>query len=185
MRYILLVLGVLILLAASIAVVVRSFQIGVATEVRTEAPPPQLPDPAPEDRIPVAAQAPSLPALTGTPEEPRLHPEEPRPHEEASLPVSPSRVPFRNRLDLTPEEIERVRYVLLTHNIMQLEETDFPLRVGASVPEGVVLTPLPIELAKLVPDYSYYSYAISRNQIAIVVTESREIKLLIPVPAPA
>lgn len=196
MRYVLLVLGILILLAASVGVVVRSFQVGTAIEARTEVPQTGQAEPATEDRIPVAAEPkiaqqpdPRIPVAARVPAlpDPAAIPAQSQPRQEAALPPSsaPGKVPFRDRLDLTAAQMERVRYVLLTHNIMQLEAADFPLQVGATVPENVNLLPLPIELSELVPDFEYYSYVISRDQIAIVATDKREIKLLIAVPAPA
>jgi hypothetical protein len=70
--------------------------------------------------------------------------------------------------------------VLLSHTITQAEAAEFPLRIGATVPPEVLLTPLPRDVADAVPDYTHYSYAIAQNQIVIVVTERREIDSLIP-----
>jgi hypothetical protein len=54
------------------------------------------------------------------------------------------------------------------------------LRRGATVPANVDLKPLPPEVASVVPDYKNYSYVVTPGQIAIVITEKREIDLLIP-----
>ena len=63
---------------------------------------------------------------------------------------------------------------------MPSDAAKFPLRVGASVPANVPLKPLPPEVARIVPAYKNYSYVMTQNQIAIVITEKREIDLLIP-----
>jgi hypothetical protein len=86
----------------------------------------------------------------------------------------------RTRLRLTPEQSAKLSYVLLSHTITQAEAAEFPLRIGATVPPEVLLTPLPRDVADAVPDYTHYSYAIAQNQIVIVVTERREIDSLIP-----
>jgi len=54
------------------------------------------------------------------------------------------------------------------------------LRIGGAVPKEVSLTPLPRDVADAIPGYLNYSYVIAQYQIVIVVTERREIDLLIP-----
>jgi hypothetical protein len=44
----------------------------------------------------------------------------------------------------------------------------------------VQLRPLPPEVASIVPDHRNFSYVVAGGQIAIVITEKREIDLLIP-----
>jgi len=89
-------------------------------------------------------------------------------------------VPIGSHLNLTTEQADKLRYVLLTHTIMQSEAPEFPLRIGGNVPPEVSLMPLPREVADAVPGYRNYSYVISQYQIVIVVTERREIDLLLP-----
>lgn len=228
MRYLAIGLIVVLMLAASVAIVVRSFQSPPANPVRQEAAPeapqesgqenPKEPAAAeqrpvppstsqtalvreqapssgpqaapvqetqsrPEIQLPMAAQGPNLFASTPLENTPLMRapelPSTPRAPAKSNTPSASS------RLALSPPDIEKVRHILLTHNIMQTEAADFPLRVGAIVPEGVNLSPLPIELSDIVPAYAQYSYVIVQNQIAIVVSGSREIRVLIPVPAPA
>lgn len=81
---------------------------------------------------------------------------------------------------LTEEQTERVRYVLLSHNVMQEEVENFPLRIGGTVPPNVPLTQLPIEIADVVPAYARYSYVIVQNRIVIAVSNSRRIEVAIP-----
>ncbi|MCC6947101.1 MAG: hypothetical protein IT539_04965 [Bradyrhizobiaceae bacterium] len=89
--------------------------------------------------------------------------------------------PAGTRLTLTAQQSERVRYVLLSHNIMQVEASDLPLRVGGVVPPNVPLLPFPIEMADVVPAYAQYSYVMAQNQIAIVSNASRRIDVVIPI----
>jgi hypothetical protein len=75
---------------------------------------------------------------------------------------------------------EKVRRVIRSYSIAPPERANFPLRLGATVPANVDLKPLPPEVASVVPDYKNYSYVVTPGQIAIVITEKREIDLLIP-----
>ena len=84
------------------------------------------------------------------------------------------------RLALSQAQEEKVRYVLQSHNIIQSEVTDLPLRPGSTVPKDVVLLPLPTELGNVVPDYRSYSYVFIQDRIVIVNTTSREIGLVLP-----
>jgi hypothetical protein len=89
-------------------------------------------------------------------------------------------LPADARLNLSPAQAEKVRYVLQSHNIIQSEVVDIPLRPGSTVPKEVELLPLPMELGGVVPDYSSYSYVFAQDRILIVATNSREIGLILP-----
>jgi hypothetical protein len=88
--------------------------------------------------------------------------------------------PAGTRLNLSPTQEQRIRYVLQSHNIIQSEVTDIPLRPGTTLPKEVMLSPLPIELASVVPNYRSYSYVFMQDRIVIVSTSSREIGLILP-----
>lgn len=98
-------------------------------------------------------------------------------------PTAPAAVSANGRLVFSPAQEERVRYVLMSHNVMQTEAPDFPLQLGATVPETVRLSPLPIELAEIVPNYRAYAYVISQNRIVIVTADRRTISSLISIEA--
>lgn len=83
-------------------------------------------------------------------------------------------------LALTTEEKEKIRRVIRSYSIAPPERANFPLRLGAAVPANVDLKPLPPEVASIVPDHKNYSYVLTQGQIAIVITDKREIDLLIP-----
>jgi hypothetical protein len=88
-------------------------------------------------------------------------------------------LPAGTRLRLSEAQQEKVRYVLQSHNIVQTE-TDFPLNPGTNVPQEVNLAPLPIELSNVVPNYRAYSYVFAQDRILIVITNSRQIGLVLP-----
>jgi hypothetical protein len=88
--------------------------------------------------------------------------------------------PAGARLSLSPAQEEKVRYILQSHNIVQSEVADFPLRLGSALPKEVDLLPLPMELGGVVPDYRAYSYVFMQDRIVIVATNSREIGLILP-----
>jgi hypothetical protein len=182
-RYLLLGLGVLALLAASVALVLRDFPDAAERRAQQDAAPVNAesepsagntadnatdkigPQPAPS--IPLAAEAPAIlfspnttnPAATSATDEGK------------SLP----------RLNLTAAQQEKVRDLLLTHSIMQTAAADFPLRQGGTVPESVPLLPVPHELADAIPNFQRYSYVIAQNRIVIVLTDRREIGFLISI----
>lgn len=82
-------------------------------------------------------------------------------------------------LSLSAEQQQKIRDLLLTHNIMQSPASEFPLQLGAIVPVEVVLMPMPHEVAEAIPDYRSYSYVIAHDRIVIVATETRAIRFLI------
>jgi hypothetical protein len=99
---------------------------------------------------------------------------------EPESPAKSNDSPAAGRLTLSPSQEERVRYVLQSHNIIQSEATDVPLRPGSVLPKEVTLSPMPIELANVVPNYRSYSYVFMQDRIVIVATNSREIGLILP-----
>jgi len=102
----------------------------------------------------------------------------------STLPPSPAAaVGPGGRLSFSPAQEDRVRYVLMSHNVMQTEAPDFPLQVGGTVPENIRLAPLPIEISDIVPNYYAYAYVISQNRIVIVAADRRIISSLISIEA--
>lgn len=178
MRYLLIGLAVLIGLAASAALVVRSFQT-IPEEVAAE----RTPAPEVKPEAPAAAQPPvrhareepvQLPVAAVPP--PMIAAIPP----DRSMPQRPQAGADLGPLRLSEEQRGRLRDVLLTHNVMQTEASLPAIRIGATVPEDIQLSPLPIEIADAVPAYVRYSYVIADNRIAIVRNEKREIEAVIP-----
>jgi hypothetical protein len=97
--------------------------------------------------------------------------------------IGPAAVGAGGRLAFSPAQEERMRYVLMSHNVMQTDAADFPLQLGNTVPENVRLLPLPIEVAGIVPNYRAYAYVISQNRIVIVTADDRTISSLISIEA--
>lgn len=207
MRYVLIGVALAMGFVLSVALVVRSLQaIPDAPEPQQVAAAPAETAPAPavaEAPAPAPAQ-PEPPAAPPVRAEPEPQPAKPELPVAAQLPfiqrpepirqqppvaaLQPAPAPQAARPDLAPgarlslneEQRGRLRDVLLTHNVMQTETPSAPLKVGATIPEDVVLSPLPIEIADAVPAYSRYSYVIAQDRIAIVRNERREIEALIP-----
>jgi hypothetical protein len=185
-------LAVAVVLAVSIALLLRDFPAGPRLAERDKAglqtpapapPPPPEPEMKPDteqntERGSLPGEIFNLKALpspgyAGSDWPPLTPP----------MPALPPKTPAGARLNPTTEQTERLRYVLLSHTIMQSEAPEFPLRIGGMVPPNVTLVPMPREIADIIPDYARYSYVLTQYQIVIVVTERREIDLLIPIPA--
>jgi hypothetical protein len=82
-------------------------------------------------------------------------------------------------LNLTAAQREKVRRVIRTYSITPSDNANFQWRPGALVPANVSLRPLPADLKDIIPDYQNFSYVMAGNRIAIVITEKREIDLVI------
>lgn len=192
-------LVVAVALAVSIALLMRDFPAGPRLAKQDTAPK--------QDTVPPQTTAPAAPAPSA---EQNTHQESEHATEQRSIPgeifnlkampppgyagsdrppltppmtALPPAAPTSARLNPTAGQAERLRYVLLSHTIMQSEAPEFPLRIGGTVPTNVTLMPMPREIADVIPDYARYSYVLTQYQIVIVVTERREIDLLIPIPA--
>lgn len=157
-----------------------------APEVTASAPVPAVEEilPRPPAAAPVVEPLIAKPAGTqGSPFEPLILPPSGLSGGRiAALPPAPDGAPVERtaRFSLSAAQEEKLRYVLQSHNIMQTEVGDFPLRPGSAVPKEVHLTPLPIELANVVPNYRSYSYVFAQDRIVIVLTDSREIGFVLP-----
>jgi hypothetical protein len=82
-------------------------------------------------------------------------------------------------LNLTAAQRDKVRRVIRTYSITPSDNANFQWRPGALVPPNVSLRPLPADLKDVIPDYQNFSYVMAGNRIAIVITEKREIDLVI------
>jgi hypothetical protein len=82
-------------------------------------------------------------------------------------------------LNLTAAEREKVRRVIRTYSITPSDNANFDWRPGALVPASVSLRPLPVDLKDIIPDYHNFSYVMAGNRIAIVITDKREIDVVI------
>lgn len=165
----------------------------VASKPEPAPQPAPATQPAEEDRIPRAAAKPEPQPEPQTPPAPPLSTMQGRATELLAIPPAgiigpqPSTPPAvaaidpGGRLSFSPAQEDRVRYVLMSHNVMQTEAPDFPLQLGGTVPENVRLAPIPIEISDIVPNYRAYAYVISQNRIIIVATERRTISALISI----
>jgi hypothetical protein len=87
--------------------------------------------------------------------------------------------PGGSLLNLTAAEKEKVRRVIRTYSITPSDNTNFTWRPGALIPANVSLRPLPADLKDIIPDYQNFSYVMAGNRTAIVITEKREIDVVI------
>ena len=203
-------LAVAAAMAISVALVIRNLPEGDMTPAprAAKAPAPAAPavaakpepepQPAPaaqpaEDRIPQAETKPEPQAEQPASPVPPLSTMQGRATELLAIPPAgiigplPSSPPAAAALDpgghlnFSPAQEDRVRYVLMSHNVMQTEAPDFPLQLGGTVPENVRLAPIPIEISDMVPNYRAYAYVISQNRIIIVSADGRTISALISI----
>jgi hypothetical protein len=186
-------LVVAVVLAVSIALLMRDFPAGprltkqdkAAPQTTTPAAPPPSTEQDTEQNTSQVTEQRSLPGeifnLKALPSPGNAGSD--RPPLTPPMATPPPSAPSGARLNPTAGQAERLRYVLLSHTIMQSEAPEFPLRIGGTVPPNVTLMPMPREIADVIPDYARYSYVLTQYQIVIVVTERREIDLLIPIPA--
>jgi hypothetical protein len=184
-------LVVAVVLAVSVALLMRDFPAGsrlakqdkAAPQITAPAAPPPSTEQSTEKNTEQATEQRSIPGeifnLKALPSPGYAGSDRPPPPLAALQPADSA----GTRLNPTTGQAERLRYVLLSHTIMQSEAPEFPLRIGGTVPPNVTLMPMPREIADVVPDYARYSYVLTQYQIVIVVTERREIDLLIPIPA--
>lgn len=206
-------LAVAAAMAISVALVIRSLPDDDASSVMETATAPEpaevaapKPEPKPEpepqaapaieeSRIPQAAAEPDAQREPQAPPAPPLSTMQGRATELLAIPpagvigLQPSSPPAAAAigpdgiLSFSPAQEDRIRYVLMSHNVMQTEAPDFPLQLGGTVPENVRLAPLPIEISDIVPDFRAYAYVISQNRIVIVVADRRTISSLIAIEA--
>jgi hypothetical protein len=192
-HYILGGLAVAVVLAVSIALLMRDFPAGsrlakqdkAAPQITAPAAPPPSTEQGTEQNTEQATEQRSIPGdifnLKALPSPGYAGSD--RPPLTPPLATLPPSAPAGARLNPTTGQAERLRYVLLSHTIMQSEAPEFPLRIGGTVPPNVTLMPMPREIADVIPDYARYPYVLTQYQIVIVITERREIDLLIPIPA--
>ena len=178
LRYSLVTFAVIAALAISVALLVRALHNtppeprragGGIVSSESPAPPPPSAAPA-QDAVQGAKDRMFDPLLL--PPAGKIGPDLP-----ASL--GPDSKAAVSRLQLSTEQQDKVRYVLLSHNIVQSDTAGFTLQLGVVVPQNVPLTPLPHEVADAVPNYRAYSYVIAQDRIAIVGNGRREIGFLI------
>ena len=67
-----------------------------------------------------------------------------------------------------------------SYSIAPPQRAKFQMRIGALVPGNVDLKPIPPELKGVIPDHQNFSYIRTPGRIAIVITDKREIDVVIP-----
>ena len=191
LRYSLVAFAVIAALAVSVALVMRAMQSATPPPQSVTPSPTQNPPspPAQEDGIATSeSPAPAMPVpgqntMSGRIFDPLVLPPAGKNGPDAGSKIGAGQPGGGElagaRLNLSAEQQEKIRYVLLSHNIVQSDTAGFTLQIGGVVPQNVPLTPLPHEVADAVPNYRAYSYVIAQDRIAIVANGRREIGFLI------
>lgn len=101
----------------------------------------------------------------------------------ASVEISPSSQvsePVDTSLDIeiTAEQTAQIRQFVVETNVQPVT-VDFDIAVGASVPATVTLTPLPMQIAAVVPGIEGYFFFLADGGIAIVSPATLKIVLII------
>ncbi len=82
--------------------------------------------------------------------------------------------------DLSVEQQTELRTIITEAGVEPVAETDFDVSVGAVVPDGIVLKPLPAGIAGIAPAYDgYLFFLLADGRIAVVHPDTLEIVLVI------
>jgi hypothetical protein len=90
-------------------------------------------------------------------------------------------VPGGSLVALTEQERRKIRDIILSQTAAQEPKASFKLTVGAKVPEGVSLRPMPQEAIKIEPRYKDFDFTIVNDRIIVVRRSTREIDTMIPI----
>jgi hypothetical protein len=88
-------------------------------------------------------------------------------------------VPGGSNVALTFEQRRKLREIVASESAQE-SSANFKLMVGAKVPQGVELRPMPQEAVKLVPKYRDFDFAIVKDRIVVVQRSTRQIDTMIP-----
>jgi Protein of unknown function (DUF1236) len=89
-------------------------------------------------------------------------------------------VPGGSLVALTYEQRGKLRDIIASQSGAQESSANFKLIIGAKVPQGVQLRPMPQEAVDLVPRYKDFDFAIVKDRIVVVQRSSRSIDTMIP-----
>jgi hypothetical protein len=82
------------------------------------------------------------------------------------------------KLSFTPEQIAAIKQQVARPG---QPRADFPISVGAAVPEQVSLRDLPAELKDALPDYRNNQYVMVRDRFVLVESRTRRVVAIVPV----
>ena len=88
--------------------------------------------------------------------------------------------PGKKLVALTFEQRGKLRDIIASQSDAQESSAKFKLMIGAKVPEGVPLRPMPQEAVDLVPRYKDFDFAIVKDRIVVVQRSNRSIDTMIP-----
>lgn len=81
-------------------------------------------------------------------------------------------------IEITPEQTAQIRQFVVETNVQPVA-VDFEIAVGASVPATVTLTPLPMQIAAVVPGIEGYFFFLADGRIVIVSPATLKVVLII------
>ena len=81
---------------------------------------------------------------------------------------------------LTPDQEDQIRNALANNNAARVDQANFGLNVGASVPRNEKLEPLPSQVGTIDPRLTGDKYLIVKDDIVIVDPHSSRVVALIP-----
>jgi hypothetical protein len=89
-------------------------------------------------------------------------------------------VPGGSLVALTFEQRGKLRDIIASQSGAQESSANFKLMIGAKVPQGVPLRPMPQEAVDLVPRYKDFDFAVVKDRIVVVQRSTRAIDTMIP-----
>jgi hypothetical protein len=89
-------------------------------------------------------------------------------------------VPGGAEVALTFEQREKLRDIIVAEATTQESSASIKLMIGAKVPQGVPLRPMPPAAVQLVPRYKDFDFAIVKDRIVVVQRNTRQIDTMIP-----
>jgi hypothetical protein len=89
-------------------------------------------------------------------------------------------VPGGSLVALTFEQRGKLRDIIAAQTDAQESSAKFKLMIGAKVPQGVQLQPMPQRAVDLVPRYKDFDFTIVKDRIVVVQRSTRSIDTMIP-----
>ena len=96
----------------------------------------------------------------------------------AQGPSEPGSAPKADSLSL--EQVSKIGTIVTKEQSARLSNINFPVSIGAVLPESVPLQPLPPSVNELAPQFRGHSYIIVEELIAIIDPKTRIIAAALP-----
>jgi hypothetical protein len=93
----------------------------------------------------------------------------------ASRHVDPDKIRAEGSAEITKDRAARIVELLMATATPQTASVSGAVHVGAPLPGGVDLMPLPTPVVDLVPEYRDYEYVVVNNEIVFVKPSTRQV----------